>query len=168
LGEDWGGRSPETNVVGKPPSTVAEPPQRIRLEAVTEASSLDTSSTPASVPIERLCFVDISGEGHVLIGSDPPLQLAVWATVSKRRGSTIFAAPTPHSSREIHSNVTNASYPRQGVVHRAECLGSWRTSMRRHILSSRRGGFCVAERLGFAPARTPRISVLSLLLPHQL
>ena len=62
------------------------------------------------------------------IGADPPLQLGVWATVPKRRWSTIFAAPTPRSSGEIHSNVTNASYSRQGVVYIAECLGSWRTS----------------------------------------
>jgi hypothetical protein len=95
------------------------------------ASSLDTISTLASVPMERLCFVDISREGRMPIGADHPLQLGVWATVPKRRWSTIFAAPTPRSSREIHSNVTNASYSRQGVVYIAYCMGSWRTSERR-------------------------------------
>ena len=75
LGEDRGGRSPETNVVDKPPSTAAVPPHRIRLEAAPMASSLDTTSTPVSVPIERLCFVDVSGEGRMPVGADPPLQL---------------------------------------------------------------------------------------------
>ena len=51
-------------------------------------------------------------------------QLGVWATPSKRRWSTIFAAP----SREVHSHVTNASYSRLGGVYIAECLSSWRTS----------------------------------------
>ena len=99
-----------------------------RHEAAPMASSLDTTSTLASVPIERLCFVDVSGEGRMPVGADAPLQLGVWATVSKRGWSTIFAAPTPRSSREIHSSVTNASYSRLGVVYIAECWGSWRTS----------------------------------------
>ena len=51
LGEDGGQRSPETNVVDRPPSTAAVPPHRIRLEAAAVESSLDALSTVVGVPM---------------------------------------------------------------------------------------------------------------------
>ena len=77
----------------KPPSKAAVPPQRIRLEAATQ-SSLDTFSTPAGVPTKRRPFVDASGDvGRMSVGAGGSRQLGGWATPSRRRWSTIFAAP---------------------------------------------------------------------------
>jgi hypothetical protein len=109
----------------KPPSTAAVPPHRVRFEAAAMETSLDTFSTLAGVPIERLTFVDGSGEEVCMpLGADGPRQLEVWATPSKRRWSTIFAAP----SSDVRFHVTNASYSRLGGVYRwiSEFLANFR------------------------------------------
>ena len=82
-------------MVDKPPSTVADPPQRIRLEAAAMESSLDTFSTQDGVPLRRLPSVDVSGEGRVPSGDGGARQLRVRATPSRRGLSTIFVVPYP-------------------------------------------------------------------------
>ena len=82
-------------MVDKPPSTVADPPQRIRLEAAAMESSLDTFSTQDGVPLRRLPSVDVLGEGRVPSGEGGVRQLRVRATPSPRRLSTIFVVPYP-------------------------------------------------------------------------
>jgi hypothetical protein len=82
-------------VVDKPPSTVADPPQRIRLEAAAMESSLDTFSTQDGVPLRRLPSVAVSGEGRVPSGEGGASQLRVRATPSRRRLATIFVVPYP-------------------------------------------------------------------------
>jgi hypothetical protein len=82
-------------VVDKPPSTVADPPQRIRLEAAAMESSLDTFSTQDGVPLRRLPSVAVSGEGREPSGEGGARQLRVRATPSRRRPATIFVVPYP-------------------------------------------------------------------------
>ena len=94
---------PPTKGVDKPPSKAAVPPQRIRLEAATTQSSLDTFSTPAVVPTKRRPFVDVSADvGRTPVGAGGSRQLGGWATPS-RRWSAIFAAPySPYPQVAYH------------------------------------------------------------------